>query len=88
MKLACKVIFFEFDLEMLNSAETNVYSSIRLDLKDELIRRTTRHSYYLFSDLVLISPTTMAASTDRFISLFKVPEFDTMNTKTAVGWGE
>ncbi len=87
VKLACKVIFFEIELGMFRTEKKvgGVYASIRLDLKDEIIKRVTAHSYFLFSDLILTSANTMAASTERFISLLKVPEFDVMKLQSQKG---
>lgn len=85
-KLACKVIFFEISLNMFVKQEKpeDMYHSIRLNLKNEAIKLMTSHSYFLFSDLVLTSMSSIAASTDRFISLFKTPEFDPVKLKTSV----
>jgi hypothetical protein len=49
---------------------------MRLDFKDEMIKKITLHSQYLFSDIVLTSRTNLIASTDRFLSLFNLPEYD------------
>jgi hypothetical protein len=87
VKLACKVVFFEVSAAVFEAEKKvgGIYESIRLDLRDEAIRRVTAHSYFLFSDLVLTSTSTVAASTERFISVFKVPEFDAMKLQSQKG---
>lgn len=80
VKLACKVVAFDFSISMLTNEEDpkNAYTSIKLDLKDEFIKRTTAYSYYLFKDFVLTGHNKLVASTERLLTLFSIPDYDPM----------
>lgn len=75
VKLACKVIVFDINFNVFTD-KTKIYSTKRLDFKDDVIMRTPFHSHFLFSSISFASRTQLVCATDRFLTKFNVPEYE------------
>jgi len=83
VKLACKVIVFDINFNMFKD-KTKIYSTKRLDFKDDVIMKTPFHSHFLFSDICFASRNQLLCSTDRFLTKFTVPEYEANKKATKV----
>lgn len=59
---------------MFFADKSQLYSTKKLDFKDEIINRSTFHSQYLFSDCALTARNYLIVFAERFMSKLSIPE--------------
>jgi hypothetical protein len=76
MKLACKLIAFEFSFNMFEAKPAaDLYNSVKkFDFKDEALGKVTCLSHYLFSDAALTARNLLCLHVDGYIVKMTIPD--------------
>jgi WD40 repeat protein len=77
VKLCSKILVFELNLNMFDKQnKEQIYTSKKLEFKDEAINKNIVHTLYLFNDCLLTTRSYLLCSLERFLAKFTIPEFD------------
>lgn len=75
VKLSSKLLVFDFNFSIFED-KNRIYATKKLDFKDEILNKSVFHTHYLFSDLSLTARNYLLTFSDRFLTKFSIPDYD------------